>query len=259
MKETNMQSKPAFDLSGELALITGGGTGLGLGMARCLKELGARVVIAGRREAVLQEAATELGEGAGYRVYDVAKFDGAPALIESIESEYGGLSILINNAGIHLKKRAEEVTEADFLRVLDVHLIGAHALSRAAARGMFDRNHGCILFIASMASLFGIPYILPYAAAKTAHLGMVRTLSTEWGPRGVRVNAIAPGWIHSDMTDKVMEADPQRKWKIIDRTPMRIFGQPDDIGWAAAYLCSPAAKFVTGVCLPVDGGVSMGF
>jgi NAD(P)-dependent dehydrogenase (short-subunit alcohol dehydrogenase family) len=254
-----MNSEQPFDLSGEIALITGGGTGIGLGIAKCLHQLGAQVVLAGRRETVLRDAVAELGAGAGFRVHDVSDFDRAPGLVESITAEYGGLSILVNNAGIHLKKRAEEVTEAEFLQVLDVHLIGAHALSRAAALGMFDRNHGSIIFIASMASLFGIPHVLPYAAAKTAHLGMVRSLSTEWSPRGVRVNAIAPGWIHSEMTDLVMEADPERKWKILDRTPMRMFGEPEDIGWAAAYLCSPAARFVTGVCLPIDGGVSMGF
>ena len=110
-----------------------------------------------------------------------------------------------------------------------------------------------------MTSLFGIPKVVAYAAAKSAYLGMVRTLATEVSAANVRVNAIAPGWIDSDMTRQAMAGDPARREKIIGRTPMGKFGDADDIGWAAVYLCSPAAKFVTGVVLPVDGGVSIGF
>jgi len=124
---------------------------------------------------------------------------------------------------------------------------------------MIDRKHGNILFTASMASLFGIPNVIAYAAAKSAYLGIVRTLAVEVAVHGIRVNAIAPGWIESAMVQKAMDGDPKRKRKILSRTPMARFGEADDVGWAAAYLCSPAAKFVTGVVLPVDGGISIGF
>ncbi len=110
-----------------------------------------------------------------------------------------------------------------------------------------------------MASLFGIPNVFAYSAAKSAYLGMVRALATEVSPSGVRVNAIAPGWIETDMVRKAMAGDPARKRRILARTPLGRFGEPDDIGAAAVYLCSPAAKFVTGAVLPVDGGVSIGF
>ena len=110
-----------------------------------------------------------------------------------------------------------------------------------------------------MASLFGIPQVVAYSAAKSAYVGMVRTLAVELGPQGIRVNAIAPGWIESDMMNAALSKDPARSAKILSRTPLNRFGQAEDIGWAAVYLCSPAAKFVTGVVLPVDGGASIGF
>ncbi|NDH55057.1 MAG: SDR family oxidoreductase, partial [Betaproteobacteria bacterium] len=171
----------------------------------------------------------------------------------------GPISILINNAGVHLKKPSAETSDAEFAAVLQTHVMGAFALTREAGRRMIERKSGSILFTASMASLFGIPLVVAYSAAKSAYVGMVRSLATEWGPQGVRVNAIAPGWIASPMLDKALSGDAARKAKILGRTPMAQFGEPDDIGWAAVYLCSPAAKFVTGVVLPVDGGAAIGF
>jgi gluconate 5-dehydrogenase len=191
-----MNFTEAFSLKNETALITGGGSGIGLAMARSMLAAGAKVVIVGRREPELAAACKELG---------------------------------------------------------------AHALVRAFAPGMIERKHGHILFTASMASLFGIPNVIAYTAAKSAMVGLVRGYAVEFSPHGVRVNAIAPGWIDTAMSRKAMEGDPARKNKIIGRTPMAKFGDPEDIGWAAAYLASPAAKFVTGVILPVDGGVSIGF
>jgi NAD(P)-dependent dehydrogenase (short-subunit alcohol dehydrogenase family) len=147
----------------------------------------------------------------------------------------------------------------EFAGILSVHLIGAHALSRATFAGMKAHRRGSIIYIASMASLFALPNTLAYSAAKTGMLGVVRTLASEWSPHGVRVNAIAPGWIETAMMRQAVDADPGRKTKILGRTPMGGFGHPEDIGWAAAYLCSPSARFITGVCLPVDGGASIGF
>jgi gluconate 5-dehydrogenase len=124
---------------------------------------------------------------------------------------------------------------------------------------MIERRHGSILFTASMASLIGVPLIVAYSAAKSAYLGMVRSLASEVAVHGVRVNAIAPGWIESPMLSQALDADPPRKQKVMSRTPMAKLGDADDIGHAAVYLCSQAAKFVTGVVLPVDGGASIGF
>jgi len=249
----------AFDLTGQTALITGGGTGLGLGMARCIVASGAKVVLVGRRKDELENACASLGKGAFALVGDVTKLETAPALVDKAEKLAGPISILINNAGVHLKKTSTETSDAEFAAVIQTHVFGAFALTREAGRRMIERKSGSILFTASMASLMGIPLVVAYSAAKSAYVGMVRSLATEWGPHGVRVNAIAPGWIASAMLDKALSGDAARKAKILSRTPMNQFGEPDDIGWAAVYLCSPAAKFVTGVVLPVDGGAAIGF
>jgi gluconate 5-dehydrogenase len=249
----------AFRLDNELALITGGGSGLGLAMARCMAAAGARVVITGRREELLKEAALAIGAQAHYAAHDVTKLAEGASLVEKVSQRHGPITILVNNAGIHLKKPAVDTTEEEFLKVLTTHVLGAHALSRAVAPGMVERQAGSILFIASMTSLFGIPNVVAYSAAKSAYVGMVRAMATELSPQGVRVNAIAPGWIETEMSRTAMKGDPAREKKIIGRTPMGRFGEPVDIGMAAVYLCSPAAKFVTGVVLPVDGGASIGF
>jgi len=248
-----------FHLDGQLALITGGGSGLGLAMGRCMAAAGARVILAGRREGPLQEAVASIGPLAGYFLHDVTRLQDAPELIQQVVDRFGPITILVNNAGIHIKKPAIETTDEEFLKILTTHVLGAHALSRAVAPSMIERKNGSILFIASMASLFGLPQVVAYSAAKSAYVGMVRAMATELSPHGVRVNAIAPGWIETDMSRKAMQGDPDREKRILSRTPMNRFGDPSDIGMAAVYLCSPAAKFVTGVVLPVDGGASIGF
>src|SRR5436190_15595510 len=249
-----------FSLTGETALITGGGSGLGLGMARCFVKSAAKVVLVGRREEELRKACDELGAAASYVSQDITQLERAAELVERAEKASGGpISILVNNAGIHLKKPAVETTPAEFANVLQTHVMAAQALTHAILPGMIERKHGNILFTASMASLFALPLVMDYSAAMSAYLGMVRTLAAELGTQGIRVNAIAPGWIDSPMLKKTVYNDPKRMEKILSRTPMNRFGDADDIGWAAVYLCSPAAKFITGIMLPVDGGVSIGF
>ena len=249
----------AFSLRGEVAVITGGGTGIGLAMARAMHAAGARVVLVGRRKAELDAAVQDLGAGASCVVHDIIQLDAAPALIARITAETGPVTCLVNNAGINLKQAAADTTSEEFEQVMRTNVFGAHALTRAVVPGMIERRHGSILFTASMASLFGIPLVIAYTAAKSAYVGMVKGYATEFSPHGVRVNAIAPGWIDTAMSRKALEGDPTRKNKIISRTPMARLGEPADIGWAAVYLTSPAARFVTGVVLPVDGGVSIGF
>jgi len=257
MNRENLKS--AFDLSGQSALITGGGTGLGLGMACCLVAAGAKVVLVGRRRLELDKAVAALGKNAFALAGDVTKLESAPALVEQAEKLAGPLTVLINNAGVHLKKPATETSDAEFAGVLQTHVFGAFALTREAGRRMIERRNGCVLFTASMLAFMGIPRVVAYATAKAAYVGLVRTLATEWGPYNVRVNAIAPGWVASDMLNQALDRDPARKKRILERTPMARFGDPEDIGWAAVYLASPAAKFVTGVVLPVDGGAAIGF
>ncbi|MEY4387504.1 MAG: hypothetical protein RLY20_2787 [Verrucomicrobiota bacterium] len=254
-----MKSNSPFDLTGQTALITGGGTGLGFGMARCMAASGARVVLVGRRKDELAKACAEIGANAFPLVGDVTKLDTAPALLDEAEKLAGPVSILVNNAGIHLKKPALETADAEFAAVLQTHLFGAFALTREAGKRMVARKSGSVIFTASMASLMGIPLVVAYSAAKSAYVGVVRTLAVEWGAHGVRVNAIAPGWIGSPMLEQALASDPARKAKVLGRIPQNKFGEPDDIGWAAVYLASPAAKYVSGVVLPVDGGAAESF
>jgi gluconate 5-dehydrogenase len=168
-------------------------------------------------------------------------------------------TVLVNNAGIHLKKPALETTVAEFQKVLDVHLLGSFGLTRAFGPAMVERGHGTIIFITSMSAIYGLPQVTAYSAAKSALAGITRQLATELSPAGVRVNAIAPGFISTPMMHAAVDSDPERKAKILGRTPSQQFGAAEDIGYAVVYLASPAARFVTGTQLVVDGGISIGF
>lgn len=248
-----------FDLSGKRALITGGGSGLGLAVARTFAEYGAEVIIAGRRADVLEAAAASISGNVHTIACDLSQLGVIPDLVDGIESAYGPLDVLINNAGIHLKKEALDVSDAEFETVLRTNLQAVFALSREAARRMTTRKSGSIIMISSMAAKYGIPKVIAYTAAKSAVEGMTKAMAVEWSPDGVRVNCIAPGFIETDMSAKALNNDPDRKHRVLGRTPMRQLGQPKDVALAAVYLASPAAGFITGTSLAVDGGNSIGF
>ena len=220
---------------------------------------GGRVVMTGRREEPLQAACAELGDAAAYIQHDLTDLPSIPALVREIERRFGPIHVLVNNAGNHIKKPAVDHTDAEFKQVLDTHVFGSFAMTRECARGMIERGRGSIVMILSMTALIGQPLVIAYGAAKSALQGMVRNLATEVSPHGVRVNGIAPGWIDTAMVRKAIEGDPQRKRKILGRTPMGTLGQPEDIGNTVVFLSSPAAKFITGAVLPVDGGAAIGF
>jgi NAD(P)-dependent dehydrogenase (short-subunit alcohol dehydrogenase family) len=247
-----------FRLDNKLALVTGGGTGLGLAMCKSLVRAGAHVVITGRREETLKQACAALGDAAAYIQHDVTDLPSIPSLVEQVETRFGAVDILINNAGINKKQPAVDTSDADLQLIVQTHLFGSYALSRECGRHMIARQSGSIMIL-SMTALFGVPLISAYGAAKSALLGLTRMLAVEFSPSNVRVNAIAPGWIDSAMSRKAFEGDPARKQRILSRTPMARIGEPEDVGDAAVFLCSHAAKFITGVVLPVDGGVSIGF
>lgn len=256
----NLMTPPAsFRLDGQVALITGGGSGLGLGMARCFVTAGARVVLVGRRKAELEAACRTLGSTAFALAGDITRLNSIPELLDQAEALAGPITILANNAGIHLKKPATETSDAEFAAVVETHVFGAFALTRETGRRMIVRKSGSILFTSSMSAFIGMPLVVAYSTAKSAYGGIVRSLSSEWGPHGVRVNAIAPGWIASPMLDQALSGDPTRKAKILGRISLGGFGSPDHIGQAAVYLSSPAAAYVTGVVLPIDGGAAESF
>ena len=256
-EETNQL--PVFSLEGKLALITGGGSGIGFHIAQCMVQAGAKVVITGRRESVLQEAVESLGTQATYFVNDITKLNTIPQLIADIENANGPIDILVNNAGINMKKHAVEVTDEDFDRIIQTNLHAVFSITRETGKRMVERKQGSIIMITSMAALYGIDRVVAYTASKSAVGGMVKALATEFSPYNVRINAVAPGFIETPMMLTAMNGDPARRDKAMDRTPMGIWGKPDDVGWAVVYLASPAAKFITGVSLPVDGGNSIGF
>ncbi|WP_290791566.1 SDR family NAD(P)-dependent oxidoreductase [Flavihumibacter sp. UBA7668] len=241
------------------ALVTGGGSGLGYAIAKAFTEAGIQTVIAGRELEKLEKAAFTLGPLCSYRVCDVTHFAALPQLVNDIEAGIGPIDILVNNAGINLKKEFTEVTEEEFTHLLNTNVTAVFVLSREVVKKMLERGKGCIIHISSMAAIYGMPKVIAYTASKAAIDGMTRAMSVELSPLGIRVNAIAPGFIYSDMTAKALDADPDRKARVMARTPMGKMGQPEDIGAAALYLASDAASYVTGVVLPVDGGNSSSY
>lgn len=254
-------------LEGKRVLITGGGTGIGLAMAKAMAEADAQVIIAGRRLEVLQAAVVSIGDRCGSFQLDVADVASHPATIASVERQFGPLDALVNNAGINMKKSSLEVSDEEFGRVIQSNLNGLFSLTREAVKSMVARGSagrpsgrgGCVLNITSMAALYGLPRVAAYSASKTAVLGLTQQLAVEFAPLNVRVNAIAPGFIFSEMTAKALDSDPERKARVFARTPMARMGRPEEVAAAAVFLCSDAASFITGVNLPVDGGNSIGF
>ncbi|MDR1534936.1 MAG: SDR family oxidoreductase [Planctomycetota bacterium] len=249
-----------LSLSGRTAVVTGGASGIGLAVVGCLAGAGARVAVIARRDPDLAlPALAEFGDGVRYYRFDITDTARTPETIEKIASECGPVDILVNNAGIHCKKPIEEMSVDDYQAVLTAHLVASFALTKAVIPGMRSRKRGSVIFMASMASFMGLPYVAGYASAKAGCLGMVRTLASECGSDGIRINAIAPGWIDTPMLHQVVDGDPPRRRKILGRIPMGKLGEPLDIGMAALYLASDAARYVTGACLPVDGGGLIGF
>ena len=248
-----------YNLTNRVALVTGGGTGIGFGIAKQFIGLGAKVVITGRSEGTLQKAKNSLGTSCFVRISDVTVKEKHESLVEDIENNIGSIDILVNNAGKHCKKFATETSDDEFQSVMDTNLSSVFALTRTVLKHMIPRRKGSIINISSMAALYGIPQVVAYSSSKTALLGLTRTLAVEYSHYGIRINAIAPGFIESKMFRDIMDKDPAREAKILARTPAAKFGDPDDIGYAAAFLASDASKFITGTCLPVDGGNSIGF
>lgn len=248
-----------YSLTNKVALITGGGTGIGLGIARQFCELGCKVAITGRTGKSLLKAQKMLGDNCFVFVNDVTKKETHPGLVAAIEKEIGSIDILVNNAGKHCKKPSLDTTNDEFQEVMDTNLTSVFSLTREVLRSMISRRTGSVINIGSMSGLYGISMVAAYSSSKTALLGLTRSLATEYSHYGIRFNTIAPGFIESRMFRDIMDKDPAREAKILARTPAGKFGEPDDIGYAAAFLASDASKFITGICLPVDGGNSIGF
>lgn len=249
-----------FSLAGQTAVVTGGSTGLGLAITRCMVGAGAKVVVLSIESP--EQGVQALAEFEGKAVYyqfNITETEKTQAMVDRVIAEQGPISILVNNAGNHCKKPIEEMTVEDYCSVLNVHLVGAFALTKALVPHMKANKRGSILFQASMTSYIGQPNVAGYSTAKAGYLGLMHTLATECGAHNIRVNAIAPGWIDTPMFHKATDNDPPRLAKILGRIPMNTVGDAMDIGMAAVFLCSDAARYITGTCLPVDGGALIGF
>jgi gluconate 5-dehydrogenase len=252
-------SNKSYSLKEKLAIITGGGTGLGFSISQAFVDAGARVIITGRTENVLKDAVNKLGDQAHYIVNDVSILEELPEFVKKVESEFGTIDILVNNAGINMKKHLTDVTDEEFLNIIQTNVNGVFSLTREVTGKMKARGEGSIINITSMAAIYGIPDVTAYTTSKTAVLGMTRSLAVDLSPHGIRVNAIAPGFIDSPMLRKAFNSDPKRERRVLERTPMKKLGEPADIALAALFLASDASKFITGINLPVDGGNSIGF
>ncbi|MFN8207385.1 MAG: SDR family oxidoreductase [Bacteroidales bacterium] len=244
--------------SKKLALVTGGASGLGLAISQKFISRGIETLLLGRDKKKLEEACNKLGSLAHPLAFDLVNTDQIPAMVTQITRELGPLNILVNNAGLHLKKDFFEHADKDFLDIQHINQLAVFALSREVAKTMAGRG-GSILNISSMASQYGIPKVIAYTASKSAVEGMTRALAVELAPLGIRVNCIAPGFIVTDMSSGALEKDAPRKQKVLSRTPLGRLGTTDEVAEAAYFLVSDAASFITGVVLPVDGGNSIGF
>src|SRR3990172_1276282 len=247
---------PSFDLSGKVALVTGGGTGLGRGIALGLAGAGAFTVAAGRRQAPMEEAVTAMGQAGGkgaWLVGDVSWADDARRLASAVQSRHGRLDILVNAAGINRRGPMLDFTERDWNEVMNTNLKGLFFCSQAAARVMKDQGGGRIIHVASLTSERGFPNVAPYGASKAAVAQLTKSMAVEWAPHRITVNAIGPGWFRTEMTDLLFQ-NPEWRERTLARHPMGRFGDPEDLAGAAVFLASPAADYITGQVLYVDGG-----
>jgi NAD(P)-dependent dehydrogenase (short-subunit alcohol dehydrogenase family) len=242
-----------------IAIITGGASGIGLAIAVKFAENNIHPVIIGRDEAKLKTVQDQLGDKATIKQFDLTDLNGIPSLVSGIQAEFGRIDILVNNAGINQKKLFTEVTDEEFQRVMFTNVNAVFSLSREVVKVMEAQQSGSIVNISSMAALYGIPKVIAYTASKSAIEGMTKAMATELSPKGIRVNVVAPGFIETDMSSKALNSDPERKGKVMGRTPMGYLGSTEDVAEAVLFLASSSSKYITGTSVRVDGGNAVGF
>jgi NAD(P)-dependent dehydrogenase (short-subunit alcohol dehydrogenase family) len=247
---------PGLDLTGRSAVVIGATSGLGLAIARGLAQAGADVVATGRRRELVDRAASEI-ERLGRRslrvTADVTNEDSLRALHAACTRAFGGTDILVNAAGIVRRTPTLDVTQAEWDAILDTNLSGTLRASRLFGRQMIDRGYGRIINIGSLTSVVALYEVAAYAASKAAVASLTKSLAVEWAPNGVCVNAILPGVFRTALNEGLLDGT-ERGRELLLRTPMRRFGQIDDVVGAAIFLASESARFVTGHLLAVDGG-----
>lgn len=253
--------KDLFSLKGKVAVVTGGNGGIGKAIARGLAGMGANIVIAARNEAKTKEAVTEIHEAFGTQVIgvrvDLRQEEQIRALATKARETFGRIDILVNNAGTNIRKLPQDYTAAEWDEVLDTNLRGAFLCSQAFYPAMKAAGGGKVINIGSMTSLFGGAKLAAYGTSKGGIVQMTRSLAVAWAPDNIQVNAILPGFINTELTRKARKELLGLEERVISRTPVDRWGEPDELIGPAIFLASHAADFLTGVALPVDGGYSI--
>jgi 2-deoxy-D-gluconate 3-dehydrogenase len=249
-----------FDLSGKIAIVTGGNGGIGLGMARGLAQAGATVVLAARNAGKSADAVKELealGAKAAMVKVDVTSEASCREMVRQTVDRFGRLDILVNNAGTNIRKQPQEYALDEYHAVLNANLTSAFMCCQAAYPAMVRAGGGKIINIGSMMSIFGASFAAPYAASKGGMVQLTKALATAWAKDNIQVNAVLPGWIDTDLTRKAREQIAGLHERVLARTPAGRWGTPDDHSGIAVFLAGPASDFVTGTAIAVDGGYSV--
>jgi gluconate 5-dehydrogenase len=253
-------SENLFDLSGQIALVTGTSRGLGQYFARALARAGADIAMTSRDRGTLQDFAREI-EALGRKTFstelDVRDQASIHRAVAAAEEHFGKIDILVNNAGCNIRKPALDVSWDDWNTILDTNLRGSFFVAQAAARGMIERGYGRIINIGSVTSVAGFAGLAPYGASRGGIRQLTMSLADDWGRHGVTVNCLAPGWFKTRQNQVLYE---NAKWVeyITDRIPVKRPGRPDDLDGAVVFLASESSRYITGQTLLVDGGVSTG-
>lgn len=257
MSGGSLMQKCDFDLSGRIAIVTGGGTGIGKGVAAGLSQAGATLILCGRRRDRCENASREIQQRTGVEAYafpcDVTDKKQIEDLVKMIDDRFGHIDILVNNAGVVSDCHVFDLTEAEWDRVLSINLKGCFLFSQSVAKVMAETRTGVIINIGSQLGDVVRPNRVHYVASKAGVKMLTKALAVDLAPYGIRVNAVAPGPIETDMTVSVL-SDSEMKSKILEHIPLGRLGQPHDIAGAVVFLASEAAAFITGVTLYVDGG-----
>ena len=247
----------SFRLDGKVALITGGARGLGRTIAAALAEAGAEVALAGRSSAPCDETATLIAGTSGRRcrgyAANVIVSADVDRLIDAVETDFGHVDILVNNAGTNIRGPVEQLTEADWDTVIDTNLKGPFLCARALGPRMVKRGWGRIINLGSVLGVIALPGRAPYASSKAGIINLTRVLALEWAGTGVTVNALCPGAFATEMNRQLLD-DPVKYQEFVKRIPLGRWGELDELAGAAVFLASPAASYVTGSSLFVDGG-----